>query len=117
MQKVEGPVVKKAKATGLLGDIHCALKFLQDYYPRYRKDDADRVLLFWALKYNLTPHYFINNKRVLQPEVAKGTVLKTSVHVKADAGVQKPRFGVFQAGKLEGQRYATIKLIKSISWG
>ena len=100
------PVVKEAKATGLLGDIHCALKFLQDYYPRYRKPDTDRVLLFWALKYNLTNHYFINNKIVIQPsEVAKGII---------PAGKVK---GVWPAGKLKGAMKATIKLEWVINWG
>ena len=86
------------KASVLKGDIHCALKFLKDYYPRSRTADTDKVLLFWALKFNLTPRYFINNKRVLQPPVAKGII---------PAGKLK---GVWPAGKLKGKMNTTIKL-------
>ena len=102
----------KVVHTGLQADIHKALKFLQHNYERYRKEDTDKVLLFWALKYNLTHHYFIHNKMPIKPGAARGleTVLKTSVHGKTDAGAQNSRSGVFPAGKLKGPKYATIKL-------
>ena len=96
MLKVEDHVHKKASV--LNGDIHCALTFLKNYYTRYRTADTDRVLLFWAMKFNLTPHYFINNKRVLQPPVAK--VIIPAVKLK----------GVWPAGKLKGKMNTTIKL-------
>lgn len=103
---------QKVHHTGLQTDIHKALKFLQNNYERYRKEDTDKVLLFWALKYNLTHHYFIHNKMPIKPGAAKGleTVLKTCVHGKTDVGTQNSRSGVFPAGKLKGPKYATIKL-------
>ena len=114
------PVVKgyyctrtnKVVHTGLLGDIQKAMRFLQNNYERASSEDTDKVLLFWALKYNLTHHYCIHNKMPIKPGAAKGleTVLKTSVHGKTDAGAQNSRSGIFPAGKLKGPKYATIKL-------